>query len=169
MGTAATTNVGVFAAAAGGAATQINGTTSLDTSGSIWYHIACVGTSATARELFINGVSEGTSAVSRIPSGLNQTTIGVRGGSSVNNPATNAHLSEICIRNVALSVTDILQEVNAASSLLVLPSTILAYYKMVNTTQGGNNAFASHNCATIGTLTTETHPRITCPKNPAIV
>lgn len=142
----------------------ITGTTALDTTGTVWYHIACVGAAANSRTLYVNGVSEGTSGTSNTPAGLNQTNIGIRGGSANANPGTSIDIAELCVRNVALGIDDIAEEVATASALFVRPNTILAYYKLLDTSYLGNNLFTSFNCTLTGTLTTSTHPRISYPR-----
>lgn len=135
-----------------------------------WYHVGIVSNGAASREIFVSGTSEGTSVISRTPVGLNQTNIGVRGGSAVANPGTGLEIAEICVRDgTVFTATDFAQEAGSASALLVAPATITAYYKMTNSILLGNNMFESFNTSITGTLTDVAHPRIAYPTRPAIV
>lgn len=155
----------VIAADTASGAVQTNGTTTLDTTGTVWYHLAFVAVDITTRSIYVNGSSEGTSITARTPSGINQTNIGVRGGSSVANPATSIDIAELTIRNVAVSGSDLSQEAVGASSLFARPSTIGCYYRLINTNLGGRNIFSSYNLTTTGTLTDASHPKITYPSH----
>lgn len=72
-----------------------------------WYHVAGVFNSATDRELFINGVSQGTDTGSvTFPSGLDVSGVG-RLGDSTPSAYFNGEMAYVRIFNSALSSTDI--------------------------------------------------------------
>lgn len=145
-----------FASTSGGAI-QLAGATNVTLNA--WNHFACVQRTDSDREIFLNGVSDGTSSTSRTPAGLNQFTIGVRGGSSVNNAHTG-RTAEVCVRNLALSASQVLMESRGFSPILIAPQNIKSYHILLNTTLMRNNLYAGHNFTTFGTLTNQSHLRI---------
>lgn len=141
----------------GSSALQIVGATNVPLNQ--WNHFACVQRADNDRELYLNGVSDGTSSTNVTTSGINQTSIGVRGGSS-NANAYTGYAAEICIRNINLTLSQIKMEAKGFAAYLIAPQNIKAYYPLLNTTAPGNNIFSSFNLALTGSLTKQNHPRI---------
>lgn len=159
-----TSSVIAFGASDAGGASNFTGST---LSNGIWYHVAGVAHATNSREIFVNGVSVGTTSTSKSPIALNQTSIGCRRGLTVNNPFENSsYIAEVCIRNTNLSADDLLQVASGHSSLLVKRDSIRAYYRLVNRSVMLRNFLDSYNLSEVGSaLTVADHPPIRYPKN----
>lgn len=83
----------------------VNGSTVV--SAGVWYHVAGVFTSATARTLFVNGSSEGTNNANTTPSGVNNTTLGARYSAGSLGLYFDGEVAEATVWNVALSAGEI--------------------------------------------------------------
>ncbi|MEA2036686.1 MAG: LamG domain-containing protein [Nanoarchaeota archaeon] len=97
---------------------ELTGTTDIDDGK--WHFVVGVATSATDVELYVDGVSEGTSSVSKLATGWDRVSIGRAGDSS---PALywNGELGEQRIYNKALSQSEVeaLYNIRARQKLLV--------------------------------------------------
>lgn len=141
----------------GSAALQVVGATNVPLNQ--WNHFAAVQRADNDREVYLNGVSDGTSVTNVTTSGINQTSIGIRGGSS-NANAFTGYAAEICIRNINLTLAEIKEEARGFAAYLIAPQNIKAYYPLLTTTSPGNNRFANFNLSLTGSVTKQNHPRI---------
>jgi hypothetical protein len=149
-----------FTASDGGGSSQATGTTVLATG--TWYHYAAVAVSDSDRRICLDGVQEGTSAVSRTPSGINQTVIGARGGSSIANAASGGDIAEPAAWAAALNADELLALAHGVCPLLIRPASLIAYWPVVRLANI-NNRLAGHNLSATGTPTDSDHCRVLRP------
>jgi hypothetical protein len=72
----------------------------------VWTHACGVEGSATDHRVYINGGNKGSSTTSRVPTGMDRTTVGVR-DSLTNNGFTDGRIAEAVIWNVALTDAEV--------------------------------------------------------------
>lgn len=147
--------------------------TSTTISANVWNHGAAVFTSSTSRASYLNGGGKGTNATSKVPIGINRTSIGVDDHSSPTNPfapAGTGMIAEVGIWNIALSDADVLTLSKGVSPLLVHSEALVAYWPLVGNNSPENNL--KSNTATLaiqGALTKAVHPRVILPRRRLVV
>lgn len=121
MGTSG--KVGVFT---NGSSANTTNAASLNT----WVHMAGVISSATSRSAFINGGDKTTNTTSATPSGINETTIGLRRGTTPGAAALGP-IAEAAIWNAALDDDEVAALGKGFSPRLIRPSALVAYLPLI--------------------------------------
>lgn len=141
----------------------IFGGTNLSTA--TWYSIVCVFRSATDREIYLNGVSDGTGSTSKSPSSFTSARAGLNGAGGQAFPGS---LGEGAIWNVALSLSDI-QSLGIAnvSPLLVRRDALTTYLPLLDS---GTLDLMAPAATVTGTLTKDNdHPRVILPRQRSLI
>lgn len=122
------TTSGEVTAATNGPAGNANttNTASLNT----WVHMAGVFSSATSRSAFINGGDKTTNTTSATPAGINETTIGLRRGTTPNAAALGS-IAEAAIWNAALTDDEVAALGKGYSPRLIRPGSLVAYLPII--------------------------------------
>lgn len=142
-----------FSAKDGAAATGITGGTAR---GSDFDDVVVVARTASDRELYVNGVSDGTSVVSRVVAGVTAAVVGV--SDQIGLAATSAKIAEVAGWNVALSVEDIAALGAGADPLSIRPDALVCLIRGDN---GGTVNLVSTVATVTGTLTQDAdHPAV---------
>ena len=111
----------------GGSGTDIISTATV--SAGTWINVVGVWTSATSRALYVNGVADGTSAVSVTVSSLGRYAIGARGSPAPTYGVYHdGYIGEVGIWNTALSAADAAELAVGENPRKVRPSTELVSY-----------------------------------------
>lgn len=113
-------------AATNSPAASTTNTASLNT----WVHMAGVFSSATSRSAFINGTNKTTNTTSATPSGINETTIGLRRGTTPGAAALGP-IAEAAIWNAALDDDEVAALGKGFSPRLIRPSALVAYLPII--------------------------------------
>ena len=118
-----------------------------------WNHGCGVFTSATSRELFLNGVSVGTSTVSAAPS-VSLLKIGTRTTGGVVGNFMQDDLAETGIWNAALTQPEIASLSKGATCNLVRPQSLVFYAPLIRNLQDikGGLTLTNNNPATVANL-----------------
>jgi hypothetical protein len=138
-----------------------------------WFHAAAVFASATSRTAYFNGAASTPNTTSRVPSGINGTSIGKQLSASPGNiplaPAGTGDIGEAAIWNVALTDADIAALAAGLSPLLVRPDALVGYWPLLGVGSPENNLVSNVSRMTItGSLSQSEHPRVFLPKRPVI-
>lgn len=146
---------------ADGAGTAITSSASMvvDT----WYGLTLVVRSATDRELYVNGTSVATSAVSRTPAGINALYIGVRGGAVIGLPMLG-HLAHVGIWNVDIGASYIALLNTAAlhrSPAFVRRDALVAHYRLEHLSNYTVDTSNGYPLTVIGPVTPLTQAHVT--------
>lgn len=91
----------------------------------VWHHIVGVFASATAVTVWVDGVAATTATTSRVPSGLNQYTIGARDRGGAQNNYANGRIGLPTIWNVGLTTNEIVALSRGANPLGVRRASIV--------------------------------------------
>lgn len=133
-------------------------------SANTWFHACAVFASATDRRAFLNGGGKGTNAVSRVPSGINRTSIGVGDGSAAAlpfAPSGTGDIAEVAMWNVALTDAEVASLANAIPPFLVRPASLVAYWPLIGVHSPEINLKSNTVVQSVqGTLSQAAHPRI---------
>lgn len=121
-----------------------------------WNHGCATFASITSRAAYLNGANKGTNASSTTPSGINKTTIGVKGDGTL---FYNGSLADIAIWNVALADADVAMLALGISPLLVRRSALVAYWPFLGYYSPEIDLLSSTGITLTGT-TQSAHPRV---------
>lgn len=104
--------------------------TSTGYSADTWHHACGVFAATNSRAVYIDGGSKGTDTVTRIPTGLDVTSLGVRNTNGTSE-FLDGEMAEVAIWNVALTDAEVLQLAAGYSPLLVRPQSLVLYIPLV--------------------------------------
>lgn len=109
---------------------QSNASSTTGYSINTWQHACGVWVSNVDRRAYINGGSEGTNAVNRVPNGINATYIG--GLPAVTPPVLPmiGRIAEAGIWNVQLNASEIAALAKGVSPLRIRPNALVAYWPL---------------------------------------
>lgn len=124
-----------------------------------YYHICGVCRAANDRELYVNGVSEGTNTSSNTPSGLSNTFVGTV-PTAYN---TDVHIAEAAIWDTDLTIAEIQALSDGYSPLLICPDSLVYYLPLV---RNHIDRISGQTWIDAGTATVAPHPRIIYPAPP---
>ncbi len=143
--------------------------TSTAITANVWFHACGVFTSATNRTAYLNGGGAGTASTSKVPSGINRTSIGVRDASTAATPfapAGTGDIAEVTIWNIALAAADVAALANGIHPFLVHPEAIVACWPLMGVNSPENELKSNTNTMSIqGSLSQSAHCRIFRPIN----
>ena len=135
-----------------------------------WFHACGVFASATSRAAYLNGGGKGTETTSRVPSGIDRTSVGVGDGSSAAEPfapAGTGDIAEVGIWDVALTDAEVLVLSRGVSPLFVRPAALIAYFPIMGRTSPEINYLDRTAVLSVqGTLTAAAHVPIKMPRSP---
>lgn len=153
------TSPAVIALSADSTATA-NATSTASASLNAWNHGAAVFASATSRAAYLNGGNKGTETTSRIPSGIDRTSIGVGDGSSASTPfQATGMIAYPAIWNIALSDADVAALAAGADPRLIHPEALVAFWPLVGVNSPENSLISNTSVQTIqGSLTQSAQP-----------
>lgn len=96
----------------------------------VWFHVAGVFSSATAREIYVNGASEGVNATSAVVT--SQVFVpGMRSDTNGGYAMANAHFAHVAVYTSALAASQIASLAAGASPLVVSPDSLWCYGPMI--------------------------------------
>jgi len=98
-----------------------------------WHHLCGIFAASDSRRIVLNGdwANSGTSVVSRTPSGVNKTAVGVNCRSTLQWPM-NGSIAEAAIWNVALNQAEVSILAKGYSPLFVRPQNLVEYWNLIN-------------------------------------
>ena len=161
-------NTEAVVAASSSATGESNAATSTTITAGTWFHACGVFASATSRAAYLNGGGKVTETTSRVPSGIDRTSVGVGDGSSALNPfapAGTGDIAEVAIWDIDLTDAEVLLLSKGVSPLLVRPGNLVGYWPLVGNTSPEINYLSSAAVLSMqGTVTTAAHPRVIMPR-----
>lgn len=110
------------------ASSSVSGSTALKSG--IWYHCAAIFASATSRTAVLNGITDGTNTTSRVPSGINQITIGLERGSSTGGALSVGAICDVALWNTDLTEAECKLLYNGASPTQIRAQNLVRYYPL---------------------------------------
>lgn len=113
-------------AARSATAGQFLADTTIGPSATTWQNVCCVGTSATSRDIYINGANKGSNTSAVTPSGLSRSGIGVLCRSS-NDNTNNSLVAHAAIWNAALTVAEIGALAKGVLPYRIRPASLKSY------------------------------------------
>lgn len=130
-----------------------------------WNHVCGTFTSATARLAYLNGTAGSNAANSRVPTGINRTSIGVADNAAIGEAFdSGGRIAELTFWNIVLSATDVAALAKGIHPFLIHPEAIVSYFPLVGAYSPEINLKSNTNIETMqGTLTKDVHPRIFMP------
>lgn len=141
-------------AQAGGSSRNANTTTGYSTN--TWHHACGRFTSATSRDVYIDGGSKGSNTTSNTPTGLDTTGIGTREGGLF----MNGRIAEAGIWNVSLTEGEINALAKGVSPLRIRPSALVAYWPLYGVASPENNHVGASFHLTVTGATQSFHPPV---------
>jgi hypothetical protein len=154
-------NVGaaVFVQAGDGSSFTTTTTSTTVASANTWNHACGVVAAADDRRVFLNGGGKATSAVSRIPSGIDRNSIGTRDSAVAATNDFGGALAECALWDAALTDEEVAILALGYSPLLVRPQNLYAYLPLVRDVID----YRSGDFSAVGSLTVEPHTRVFLP------
>lgn len=142
--------------------------TSTTITASTWFHACGVTSAANSRAAYLNGGGKGTNTGNRTPTGVNQTTVGMQGGTANNLPfglaGGNGYIAEVAIWNVALTDADVTTLALGVHPFLVRPDALVDYWPLMGRYSPEINLKSNTRVLTVnGALVQFPHPRIFMP------
>lgn len=132
-----------------------------------WAHGGAVFASTTSRTAYINGVAGTTETTSRVPSGINQVTIGVESFSSGSlGTPWNGQLAEVGVWDAALDANEMAALAKGFSPLLIRPMNLVYYWQLVGQGTAEIDMINGSTMTVTGTAQAA-HPRIILPRRRA--
>lgn len=145
-------------------------TASSETAGTIgdttsFHQIGGAWASATSRVAYLDGVAATADTTNLVPSGINQTTIGVdKPSGGVSLPFTGA-IAEVGLWNVALSAADMATLALGYTPLQVRPDALVAYWPLLGQNSPENNLLSNADAMSItGSLSAAAHAPVRLPR-----
>jgi hypothetical protein len=123
-----TGNTVAFQSADGSGVNQASATTTIKAGE--WYHAAGVLTSSSSRSAFLNGGGKATETSTRVPSGMNRSSIGVQDQATASTPFNGA-IAEVAFWNVALTDQEIAVLATGMPASAVRPQSLVFYLPLV--------------------------------------
>lgn len=126
-----TTNTIGFQAADGAAASEAVTTTSI--AANTWFHACGVSASATSRSVYLNGGSKSTGATSRVPAGLNRTSVGLQDNTAANKAFAvggTGDIAEVAIWNTALSDADVARHATGIDAIAIQREFLVGLWRL---------------------------------------
>lgn len=161
-----------FARTGAGAASSVSGNTAVISTG-VWYHVAATFASATSRYAWLDGTPTTQGTTSRVPSGINQITIGCEQHSSGTLALPwHGEIAEVAIWDAALEdspgatpgvSSEIASLAKGVSPLLVRPQSLVYYWPIVGKYSPEIDMISAGGMTVTGTATAA-HPRVFMPK-----
>lgn len=163
--TAGTTNYWFLYAAGSAVGDPVSFRTNADTAAATtvgyqantWHHAVVVCTSATLREVYIDGGSKGQATTNATPAGLDNTTIGVR-TRTTNDGFMNGSVAEAAVWNVALTATEIAQLAAGINPMAIRPTAIVSYWPLGGNTSPEPDLVGSAAMTLTASPTSDSHP-----------
>jgi hypothetical protein len=130
-----------------------------------WAHAGAVFASATSRTAYLDGTAATPDTNSRVPSGINQTTIGLTSHSSgtLANP-WNGEIAEVGIWDVALGDAEMKALAKGISPLLIRPASLVYYWPILGKYNPEIDRISGGALTVTGTTQAAAHPRIMYPR-----
>lgn len=145
-----------FAAANGSAITNLHTTTGY--TANTWYHACGVANSATSRDVYINGGSTANNTTSRVPSGIDRTSIGAGNDSTPANYMSGM-IAEAAIWNTNLTAAEVALLAKGVSPFFVRPASLVNYWPLIGRYSPEIDIVGGTNLTVTG-ATAAAHPRI---------
>ena len=161
--TAGTPDVLTFNAVEGGQ-DSLSGSTEVTTGA--WHHAAFVARAANDREIYLDGASEGTSSVSKAPTGIDQGAVGVLLWDAGPVNYFDGLLAEIAIWNVGLSNGEIAALSKGFSPLLIRSQSLIFYAPLIGRLSPEPSVVNPNFNLTLTGTSRADHPRIIYPSRP---
>ena len=152
-------------------ATQGPAKTTTTISANTWYHVCGVATSATRRDVFLNGSGQGTSTTNVTPQGLEESFIGAMWYDYVGANTyiySNVTIAEVGIWNTAITASNVLQLAAGYSPLLIRPESLVNYWPLIGRTSPEIELSQGHSGVLVNGPTVDAHPRIIYPSSPQV-
>lgn len=157
----------LYEATQAGVSADSIGTTNI--TASAWHHLCAVGTSATNRATFRDGVADGTSVTSNTPGAATTTNIANLVSVASHVSFFNGDIAEVAIWNVALTQNEITMLAKGVSPLFIRPASLQVYVPV----KGANSPEPDLKVATGMTLTGSpaqaAHPTVYLPQSVIVV
>lgn len=96
----------------------------------IWHHVCGIEYSSTSRAIFTNGADKQTNTTSRVPAGMNQTTLGILNDLTI---PFDGKLADAAIWNVALADEEVAALALGISPLRIRRTNLVRYYPLLGT------------------------------------
>jgi hypothetical protein len=147
-----------------GAGTNASTTAGTITAGA-WAHVGGVFSSATSRIAYRDGIAAGAQTTSRVPTGINQNTIGVVSHTSGTLAQPwNGEIAEVGIWDVALTTPEMEALAKGISPLLIRPASLVYYWPILGKYNPEIDRISGGAMTVTGTTQAATHPRIMYPR-----
>ena len=127
----------------------------------VWHHGAGTFTSATARAVFLNGVSDGTNTTSITPAAPTNTEIG-RFGSGGN--FWDGHIAEAAMWSAILDAGEIAALAKGFSPLLIRPQSLEAYWPLIGRNSPAHDSLGGFPLTLNAAPVASAHPRVFYPQ-----
>ena len=127
-----------------------------------WYHCAGVYTSATSRQLYINGAAQTANPTSLTPSGLDDTKIGAATYTSGVITYMNGQIADAGIWNVVLTAAEIESLSKGIPPSFIRPESLVAYWPLYGRASPEIDIHNRYEMTLTGTSAAD-HPRIYMP------
>ena len=137
-------------------------------SANTWYHVCGVATSATRRDVFLNGSGQGTSTNNVTPLGLEESFIGAIWYLASTYIYSNVTIAEVGIWNTAITANNVLQLAAGYSPLLIRPESLVNYWPLIGRTSPEIELSQGHSGVLVNGPTVDAHPRIKRPTSPQV-
>jgi hypothetical protein len=124
-----------------------------------WHHGCAVSSAVDSRAIYLDGGGKGTNAVSRTPSGIDSTQLGVLTHGI--NFYWDGDIAEAAIWNAALTDAEVATLAKGYSPLLIRPANLVFYVPLIR--DADEDIVGGLSLSTGGTPTIEAHPRIYYP------
>ena len=112
------------------AAASSNAFTTNTVNANAWNHGCCVGTSATSRDVYLNGGTAGSNTTSSNPTGIDAAAIGYMTDSTPGD-YYDGYIGEVAVWNAALSPAEVKSLSKGYSPLSIRPESLVSYVPLV--------------------------------------
>ncbi len=132
-----------------------------------WHHACGVWAAINDRTVYLDGGNSGTSSVSRTPTGIDRTGIGLLYRSSPS-AYMSGRIAEVAMWNVALTAAEAAILAKGFSPLFVRPASLVAYWPLVGQRDPAIDRIANYDMTWYNTPVVAAHPRIIQPRQSQI-